>query len=175
MATISERQQHYRTIVKEILAHNRVGEPADIIGALLIALEDLHWGNVLRGESNRFDDQLDGVTGKHAVSLADSLRNLATRMADMHQQNADNERSNGLESAPRELLAAHTSCIADILNAVLPLWDADAQKKKELLDNMPRHVSPREGDPIYEPWEGRPVDFEGKPSDEPWDGRTKFP
>jgi hypothetical protein len=174
MATITERQERYRSVVKKVLEENRITEPADVIGALLILLEDLHRGNVAQGDENRFDDQLDGLTQRHAVSLADSLRNITWAMSGYHQANADNERKNGHQSGPRELLVVDTFAIAQIINEVLPGWDAEAQEYKKLVESIPPHISPREGDSVFEPWEGRPLDLDGNPTDEPWDGKTKL-
>ena len=172
MATAADPS--YPRIIADAMAKNGVKEPAEVICALLYLLRDHHTSAIWSDTGKHFNDGFDGITGKHAISPADSLRNLAVVISLVHQKNAENalNQNPGTDLAHLQFLASRIRCLADVLSAVIPAWEEEGEQLRARIEQMPHHVSPREGDSILEPWEGRPVDFEGNPVDKAWDGRT---
>ena len=105
-----------------------IADPAEVILALLYMFRKFHTAAIYSDLRKVFQDGMDGVTGRHAISPADSLRNLAAAVSGVYGQNA-----------------AGLQCLSSILSSAIPGWEAEGEHIKARVESLPSHISPREG------------------------------
>lgn len=124
-------------ITEQLLLRYGLNEPMDLLNGLLQILGENHIEMVaIRGEGT-FNDGLDEKTGKHAVSLADSIRNLAQVIADRGQLILDQGYRSAEELGWYENHVAQVRAVADTLGILINRWEAEAKGVKAMAYREP--------------------------------------
>ncbi len=112
--------------IRKAMEQNGVKNSTEIILGLLWLLNDLHRTAIGANLRKSFHDGLDGLTGKHAISLADSLANIAGVWSLVHKSNAKNSKPQK-EAEALEVLGARLKCLSDVISELLPAWKVEGE------------------------------------------------
>jgi len=115
----------YKSIIDRALTEFGV-TPTDVLCGLLELLPKHHRETIGLHRIGTFQDGFDGVTGKTAVSLADSLRNFAIAVAGQLEILRLTREGASSESSAYEREKVQIECLARIIDRALPDWDRDA-------------------------------------------------
>jgi len=124
----------YRSTVERVLLEHGVTDGTELMAFLLWLLSEFHIMAKVAG-SPGYHDCLEGLTSRRAVSVAESLRNLAVVVAAMNRHNADNRSRAGDEKGAKQFTrgAMGAACLGDLLSAAITGWDEEAQRRGQLL------------------------------------------
>ena len=110
------------------MEQNGVKNPTEIILGLLWLLGDNHRTAIGADLRKNFHDGLDGLTGKHAISLADSLANLTAVYSAVLKANAKNPNQNPQEAQALEIVGTRLRCLSDLISELLPGWKMEGEQ-----------------------------------------------
>lgn len=108
-------------------------DPYQLIAALLYALREQHRQSVLSDKGGEYRDGLDGYTGQHATTVAESVGNLLHAFGTANLSGADLEQDKGniVKSNHMDWVGRGQAALADLLDHYLPVWNAEGMEARE--------------------------------------------